>query len=281
LAQYRRPVPQHPDLGFPDVLEDLEDITIQIPNLVEQSDLLFHSPYTIESRLLFSDIFSRWRTLTYQLNNWYFRLHQNYKAPFAYDKMEPFASPHPSVRFGSPFTFSSYWIAESLMHYWAGQVLLYDALAQAISWLRHEDPMHPPNSFTLRPLPMLTSPSEQACQDASIELAFSNNLTLCAALVEQSQDQAARTALKGVQYVFAEELGISTFLRSFIPLYIAMQHFQKRGLAEELSLCWVAAKHSDKSRLALWNMLDLSSNKWKSIAEGNNGHDNENNRSWD
>jgi hypothetical protein len=61
--------------------------------------------------------------------------------------------------------------------------------------------MHPLDSFTLGPLPLLTSPSEQAYQDASIELAFSSNLTLCAALIEQSQDRAARTALKGVQYV--------------------------------------------------------------------------------
>jgi hypothetical protein len=155
------------------------------------------------------------------------------------------------------------------MHYWAGQVLLCDALAQAISWLlRHENTMHPLDRFTLGPLPMLTSPSEQAYQDASIELAFSSNLTLCAALIEQSQDQAARTALKGVQYVSAEELGTLSYLRSCSPLYIAMQHFQKRGLAEELSLCWVAAKHLDKNRLAVWEMLDLSSNKWKSIAEG-------------
>ncbi|KFY81030.1 hypothetical protein V499_00189 [Pseudogymnoascus sp. VKM F-103] len=268
LAQYRRPVPQQSDLVFPDVLEGLEDTTIQIPKLVEQSDLLLHSPYTIESRLLCSDIISQWRTLTYQLNNWYFQLYKNYEAPFEYYKTELYASSYHSVRFGSPFTFSSYWIAQSLMHYWAGQVLLCDALAQAISWLRHENTMHPLDSFTLGPLPLLTSPSEQAYQDASIELAFSSNLTLCAALIEQSQDRAARTALKGVQYVSAEELGTLSYLRSCSPLYIAMQHFQKKGLAQELSLCWVAAKHLDKNRLAVWEMLDLSSEKWKSIAEG-------------
>lgn len=222
---------------------------------------------------LFSNIFIQWRNLTYQLNNWYFRLYQRHEVPFDYDKVEPGPQdPYPRINFGSRFTFTSYWIAESLMHYWASRVLLYDVLAQAITWSIQQGLMHAPNSLTLGPLPMLTSPSEQIYQDASIELAFPHDISLCAALVQQCQDKAARTTLKGVQYISVEKLGILASLRTFIPLYIAIQHFEKRQLMEELNLCWALARKLNKSELAIWKLLDLNSNGWRGIIESDSGY---------
>ena len=245
--------------------EALEDTTIQIPELVEHSDNLLRLPDSTESMLLYLDIFNRWKILTYRLNEWYSRLFQNYETPFADEKMKG------NGRNGN-VACSSYWIAQSLMHYWAGRVLLFDALAQAVLWLMHQKDLLPLHTFTLSPLPMVASSDEQVTQDLSIEISFSSNLHLCVALIMQSKDQAACNALKGVQHVLAAELGTLSSLRSCNPLYIAIQHFQKRGMTEELEFCWRMAKDLDKGGLAAGKMLHISSSKWKSIAEGNSGN---------
>jgi hypothetical protein len=83
----------------------VEDITIHIPGLVEQSDNLFLFPGTEDLERSFADIRSQWWHLTTELNSWFTQVHEQQDLPFWEDEPRPQDQRHD---FGTAFAFPQY-----------------------------------------------------------------------------------------------------------------------------------------------------------------------------
>lgn len=129
MATYQRPAPQIcGNSSFDDFSEALEDTTIHIPQVVKWSDSLTLCSFDKGSDHLYERICERWKRSTQNLDRWYSRLHLHFPEPFK--PGDDIVETGSNNDFGQSYTFSSYWIAQALMHYWAARVLHYDALKQ-------------------------------------------------------------------------------------------------------------------------------------------------------
>jgi len=118
--------------GITNFYENLEDITIFIPELVERSDDLCLLLWDEAHNTQFELICAQYRHFTTKLSTWYTHLYEIYPTPF-WD--EPGHTPHNrDYEFGPSYQFLCFWVAQALMHYWGVRILLYDALAQALQW---------------------------------------------------------------------------------------------------------------------------------------------------
>jgi hypothetical protein len=159
-------------------------------------------------------------------------------------------------QYGPSYTFFSYWVASIFEHYFAARVLLYNALGQAVWWkLKLEDeesPVSPTASTTL----------DEAEQDFLISQALYHDLPQCLALVQQSQDAAARNVLKGYSCVSAQGFGTMSMAESSSSLYIAIQHFKKRGMKQELEYSARMVAMIEDRGMVLERMFGLSVVEW-------------------
>jgi hypothetical protein len=129
----------------------------------------------------------------------------------------------PELDFGACYSLPTYWIGQTLMHSWAGRVLLHDSLAQAVSWARD----HNVSSPALQHLRVPISPSEFSAQDDSIAMALSTDLSGCIELLQQAQDLAGHMVLKCIRFTFAKEFGVINLAQASIAIYVVLQYFRE------------------------------------------------------
>lgn len=150
LVDYDRPRTVSEE-DFSDFTEALHDITVKIPSVVEASDKLIQSVRNQKSEMSFMEICSQWQESTYEVNHWYAKMHTYFGVLYEeYDS----ASEDSELEFGPSYRLPSYWISQAMMHYWAARLLLYDALAQAVSWaFKHDSPL-PVLHLSSMPIPV-------------------------------------------------------------------------------------------------------------------------------
>jgi hypothetical protein len=122
----------------------------------------------------------------------------------------------------------------------------------------------------LPPLPEITRLSQQAARDDAIhsELA-SSNLSLCLALIQQSQDDAARSVRKCLQFIFqVEDAGTLGIMRSSNALLPTALHFKKRSNIKETVYCSRACWLIEKAGLLNGRLFDLPASAWRDALKG-------------
>lgn len=163
--------------------------------------------------------------------------------------------------FGPSWTFHSTWVAQTLLLYWAGKLLLYEALRLALKWIQNW-PAEESLTMNIEPLPAILSPEVQKTHDALINAALSTDLQLGLALVQQSQYDAARSIRKGIRYVWSSGVGILPQFRAGTPLNVATQYMRSIGDEQEVAYCAKAAKVFEDNQMALGLFIESCAEGW-------------------
>lgn len=154
------------------------------------------------------------------------------------------------------YTFFSYWVASVFEHYFAARVLLYNALGQAVWWkLKLEDeesPVSPTTSTTL----------DEAEQDSLISHALYHDLPQCLALVQQSQDTAARNFLKGCSWVSAQDFGTMSMANRAV-LCISLYSISRERMKQELEYSERMVATIEERGMVLARTFGLSVVEWE------------------
>ena len=237
--------------------ESLDDITALVGEIVEQADQLSLLPWTTETREFYTSILDQWRHLNYQFNLWYSSLHEMVAVPFSADKGISSAD----FDFGPSFTFHSSWVAQTLLLYWAGKLLLYEALRVALKWSQ-DWPAEESLTMNLEPLPAILSPEAQVMHDALIIGALSTDLLLGLVLVQQSEYDAARNVRKGMRYIWSSDIGMLPQFRAGTPLIVATQYLRNVGDEQEVTYCAKAAKVFEDNQIALGSFIESCAEAW-------------------
>jgi hypothetical protein len=163
--------------------------------------------------------------------------------------------------FGPSWTFHSSWVAQTLLLYWAGKVLLYEALRVALKWIQNF-PAEESLAMNLKPLPAILSPEDQIAHDALIIAALSKDLLLGLALVKQSQHDAARNVRKGMRYIWSSDIGMLPQFRAATPLIVATQYLKNIGDEQEVAYCAKAAKVFEDNQIAFGLFIESCAEEW-------------------
>lgn len=206
---------------------------------------------------MYSGILGQWRQLNYQLNLWISCLHKIVPHPVSVD----YNTAVSHIDFGpSSLTFDSYFTAQGLLHFWAGKVLLYDALRGALRWI-----LEFPAEETLpilTPLPTILYAEDHIAHDAAIADALSGDLTLCLALVQQIQHHTARSIRKGMRYIWVSDFGMLPQFRAATPLVVATQYLRNIGDEAEVWHCEKAAKYFEEKKIAVGLFIESCAEEW-------------------
>lgn len=293
--------------GITNFYENLEDITIFIPELVERSDDLCLLLWDEAHNTQFELICAQYRHFTTKLSTWYAHLYEIYPTPF-WD--EPGHTPHNrDYEFGPSYQFLCFWVAQALMHYWGVRILLYDALAQALQW-KHNLPFttrtaapnqHYPSVFELQ----LGQNQNQDQPQSSISQHILDTTILTSLvsstpakaynLIRHAQYSLATNIRKSLHYIWSSDLGTCSTFRTANATVLASRVFEslvgcERQVKEEegseyfenfdaeredarKQLQWMESvkRHYEIWNLAIRELSDIVARDWRSMLEGNVG----------
>jgi hypothetical protein len=153
--------------------------------------------------------------------------------------------------------------------YWAAQLLLNDALAQALIWQGAAINCEPTWVQSPEYLLPIVSPAEQFAHNKSINHYLSNgDHDQCLALLQQDLDRTACSILGSMEYIFGEGLGNAPVVRCSASLYCAVQHFRKMDMVQQLNWAKLAVARIEQRGWLLGRFFDLSTSGWKTMVEG-------------